>query len=544
MSLFRGKLFSRPVLGLEVGSGSVKAVWVRREEGRAEIIDAAVESRAGDERDLLPALERIARRSRHSYPEIVALFSGKDIRESASLLPPMPEKELAGHLRMNLDRAGAEEMAEPELGFSVSPVRPAGKKLAVITQAAAGPVFKRLLNQLGRADLLPSRLIFPGAAYRALLPPGPPGILVAAIGREKTVVYLFQDGELAFVRPEDRLGLDSLTAAMTAEIAVPGGTARLSPERARETWQTIGVPGEERMGETIDGLSLQEIWPLLRTWCDRLAEALRDGALFHRRQFEPGRIEAVFLTGEGAAIPGLAEYLEASGGPAVGPLPRPEYCRPAPGIFREPGEEVPGHLQGALGAALTSGKEAELLPPRDRITRRLLIPLRILWFALPAAAVFLLALGRMTEKQAVRTEIRAEALAASAAELREIRDESRRIAARERELAEREIYYRRILEYPDLWIGVLGEVARLLPETLVLNRVELARRDGEPVLALAGRFIGGAGDPLPGRTLTAFARQLGASPFFREPRNLSAGEDRDGVYRFSFSIPLKRGEGS
>ncbi len=546
MKIISHNLFSRIVLGLEIGPGAAKAVWVRREEGRREIIEAAIERPAPGESDLLPALGRIARRTRHSYPEIITCFSGQEIRESASLLPPMSAGELAAYLRINPAPAGSAGLENPELGFSVSPVRPAGNKRAVIIQAAPGPVFKRLLDQLGRSNLLPSRLIFPGAAYRNLLPPQPGGVLVAAIGRERTIVYLYQDRELAFVRREERLGLGDLFAAMTAEIAVPGGTARLKPERAEETWKTFGVPGPDRLKEEVDGLPLYEIWPLIRTWCDRLAAALRDGILFHQRQFEPGRVEAVFLTGEGGSVPGLAAYLEENCGQAVAPLPLGEECRWADEPPRNKWEPEITRIQGALGAALASGKETDLLPARDRITRRLLLPLRILWFALPAAALFLLALGRVAGREAELAETRARSLAAAASDLREIRDQGLRRADRVRELSRREIFYRRILEYPDLWIGVLREVARLLPPSLVLDRMELARRDSESVLTLSGHFPGGP-DPRsgedPGRTLTAFARELGASPFFQEPRNLAAGKDELGVYRFSFFTALRREDG-
>ncbi len=546
MKIFSHKLFARTVLGLEIGPGAVKAVWVRREEGRREIVEAAIEHPAPGESDLLPALGRIARRTRHSYPEIITFFSGKEIRENASLLPPMSARELAAYLRINPVPAGTADLESPELGFFVSPVRPAGNKRAVITQAAPGPLFKRLLDQLGRSNLLPSRLIFPGAAYRNLLPPQPGGVLVAAIGRERTMVYLYQDRELTFVRREERLGLVDLFTAMTAEIAVPGGTARLKPERAEETWKTFGVPGPDRLKEEVDGLPLYEIWPLIRTWCDRLAAALRDGTLFHNRQFEPGRVEAVFLTGEGGSVPGLAAYLEENCGQAVAPLPLGGECRWAGEPAREKWEPEITRIQGALGAALASGKETDLLPARDRITRRLLLPLRILWFALPAAALFLLALGRVAGREAELAEGRARSLAAAAADLREIRDQSLRQADRVRELSRRELFYRRILEYPDLWIGVLREVARLLPPSLVLDRMELARRDGESVLSLSGRFSWGpdrkSGED-PGRTLTAFARELGTSPFFQEPRNLAAGQDELGVYRFSFSTALLREDG-
>ena len=542
MNLFGGKLFSRPVLGLEIASRSVRAVWVRKQEGRAEIVDSAVELRGSGEEDLLPALGRIARRTRQAYPETVACFSGGEFREGASLLPPMPEKELADYLRMNVVPADAEDPAGLAIKYSASPVRPAGNKRSVITQTVPSAVLKTLLDRLGRFDLLPSRLIFPGAAYRALLPSAPSRVLLAAIGRERTTVYLYREGELAFVRREERLGLDSLIEAMTAEIAVPGGTARLKPERAEEFRRSFGVPGPERLGEKVDGLAVAEIWPLLRSWCDRLASALRDGALFYRRQFDPGRVEAVFLTGEGASTPGLAGYLEKILGLETSLLPLPEICRRSQPLNEEEKQGELSELSAALGAALSSPRETNLLSPRDRLTRRLLLPLRVLWFVLPAAALFFLAMGRLAVREREQIETRTASLSAAAADLRSIRDESRRRQAEIRRLEERENFYRRILEYPDLWIGVLGEVSRLIPDSLVLNRMELVRREGTSRLLLSGHIR--PGESHPKQTLTSFLRELGTSPFFREPRNLSAGDDDTGLYRFSFLIDLRRGEGS
>ncbi len=542
MNWFARKMFSRPVLGLEITSRLVKAVWIRKEEGRVEIVDDAVEKRGPGEEDLLPALGRIARRSRQAYPETIACFSGGEFREGASLLPPMPEKELTAYLRMNIAPGGSEDPGDFELKFSASPVRPAGNKRPVITQTFPPEVFKALLDRLGRSDLLPSRLIFPGAAYRGLLPSAPSQILLAAIGRERTNVYLYREGELAFVRREERLGLDSLIEALTAEIAVPGGTARLTPERAEEVRKNIGVPDPARLEEKVDGLTLSEIWPLLRSWCDRLAGALQDATLFYRRQFDPGRVEAVYLTGDGASTPGLASYLGKSLGAAASLLPLPETCRWSPAALRGDLEGETPELAAALGAAISSPREANLLPPRDRLTRRLLLPLRVLWFVLPAAALFFVAMGRMAGRERERLETRTAALSAADADLRLIREESRRRQARVRELEEREIFYRRILEYPDLWIGILGEVSRLIPDSLILNRMDLDRREGETLLRLAGHSRPGEEDPE--QNLTAFLRELGNSPFFREPRNLAAGEDETGLYRFSFSTVLRRGRGS
>ncbi|MEA1927495.1 MAG: pilus assembly protein PilM [Candidatus Auribacterota bacterium] len=540
-----GNSFSRMTLGLEIGSSSVKAVWVRPASGRVEIVDFAIEDLNGDTGDLSGPLDRIVRKGKAPCRRTVAVFSGMGVFEGASFLPPMPDKELAEFLRMTLLEKGSLNLSEPVIKFIISRVKPAGKKRAVITLAADSSTWKNLLEQVNRSRVCPTSLIFSPEAYESIIPPDK-NILLIDIGARMTLFYLYRDGELAFIRWEAVLGSDDLNRDMTMEIVTPGGTVHLTPEQAEDIKQKFGIPSPDRMQDEVHGIELNEIWSMLRPWCDRLAAAIKDSIIFYHQHYGPGRIKTVYLTGGGSLLPRLPEYLTENCNHKVSLLPTPDRFDWASEELREDFVRDYPRLQLAMGAALGGEDKTNLLPLKNIVSRKLLLPLRILWIVLPFFAIALGALGLITAKQVRLSTVREKQLSGVLSSRQVEAENWHRIYSKEKEVSQARQYIRRFRRYPDLWIGVFWQISRLLPDRIILDRLIMEHTGLVGFLTFEGTVIAGkrahAARKRPEQILTSFTRELRESPFFSAARNLEAGEDEAGVFRFVFTVLLQREE--
>ena len=538
--------FSRMTLGLEIGSSSVKAVWVLPASGGGEIVDFAIEELDRETGDLTGPLARIARKVKVPCRQMIAVFSGEGVYEGASLLPPMPEKEMANFLRMSLIDKGSIDFFDPVIKFIISRVKPVGKKRALMTLAADSPDWKKLLNQVKRGRISLTSLIFSGSAYENIIPPSVDNLLLVDIGARKTLFYLYRDGELAFIRREENLGANDLTFDMTMEMVTPEGVVQLKPDQAEEIKRQFGIPRHEQMGDKAGGIVLNEVWPMLRPWCDRLVTAVKDAMIFHQQHFGPDRIKVIYLTGGGALLPHLRDYLADNCGREVALLPTPDRLTWESEALRKEFARLSPRLQSALGAALENGENPNLLPLKNIISRKLLLPLRILWIILPFFAITLVALGLVIGKQVRLSTTREEQLGCVLSRRQAVVEEWRGVFSKERENFQARQFIRRAQRYPELWIGDFGEISRLLPRRIILNWLTLKHAGAEGLLTFEGMVVAGDRKDLdrdrPEQILTSFTRRLMESPFFSDARNLEAGDDESGIFRFTFTVLLQRWE--
>lgn len=236
------RLFPRRILGLEVGTSSLKAVWLRPRAGVMEIFDFEVEELSGEESERGQAFLRIAQKHKATYLWIHAVVSESELCEGASILPPMPEKELNKFLYISLAEKGSLDLPDPLIKFIISEVKPAGKKRSVITLAVSRHFWKQRLREIGHSRISLKSLNFSGVSYQNVLSGTERDVLLVDIGFQKSILYLYQARALAFVRREARLGSDEITKAMTTEIATQEGKASLHPEEAELIKHKYGIP--------------------------------------------------------------------------------------------------------------------------------------------------------------------------------------------------------------------------------------------------------------------------------------------------------------
>lgn len=539
------RLFPRLILGLEVGTSSLKAVWLRPRAGMMEVFDFAVEELSGEESEREQAFLRIAQKQRAPYLQTFVVFSEGDFYEGASILPLMPEREIEKFLYMSLIEKGGLDLPDPLLKFIVSDVKPTRKKRVVITLAVSLRLWKKRLREIGRSRLSLKALNFSGVSYQNVLPAEERDALLVDIGFQKSDLYLYQSQTLAFVRREARLGSDEVTRAMTMEIATSEGKASLHPEEAELVKRKYGIPPQKTYGHKVRGVSLFEIWSMVRPWADKLVTSIGNALVHYQQNFPPARVGKIYLTGGGAMLPNLQSYLADNLSLPVEMLPVPARLTFASEKLGQGFSRLGPRLLLALAAALDQNQRTNLLPLKNKFLNKLILPLRMLWLILPFLALVTIPLYITTTRQVQSASRTLQQKRETLVSLQEEARQWQQVRRRENDIQSAQEFVRRELRWPDLWVGVAWEISRAIPEGLVLNRLSLKHEGNKGVLHFEGRIItagqkSAAGGP-PEQVLANFTRSLVSSPFFHDVQELKGGVDEaEGDFRFKFNISLRR----
>lgn len=541
---FTKKLFSSLSVGLEIGNSSIKAVWFRPLAGGVEIVESSIVDLGEEAGGMREALAKIARSQRASFPRAAAVFTRKGIYEGASLLPPMPVKELAGFLKMTLVEKGGLNLDDPLINFFISPVKPSVKKQAAITRIVESELWQRLLGEFNRSRLSLRAVNYTGLAFESILPETERDILLVKIGSDKSIFYLFQDRKLAYVRRQDRLGGDNLTRGMTMELVTPSGKLNLSRKKAEEIKASIGIPDRKQYRETVSGITLDEIWPLMRPWTDKLINSIRDSIAQYSRNFAPGSVGRVYLTGGGAMMPGLCRHLDENISQKVELLPIPPDITFA---SKEVGKKFRSHhsrLLLALGSGRCRRGQKNLLGLKNRILSKLILPFRLLWIILPLAAITFFALGLIDTSRKNILRAKDVRVTRQLASLRNISEQLSEIKKTKTRLEQARGLITASLRYPRLWPGILWEISEAAPDNLVLGQMEMNHRHNRGIIFLAGRIEErkNGTEKNPEETLNLFIRRLLNAPFFEKVAERQLERDSaGGDFQFSFDLYLQRG---
>ncbi len=294
---------ARRVLGLDIGSHSVKAVELRQALGR-ELEVVQLRSFALD--DPAPALATELRHlfSAHDLPaqNVVVSIAGdrlstrrlsfpfKDKRKVAAAVPFEVEEQVPFDLKdyiVDWDVAG-ETATGLEVAASVVPRSEVSLLLETLAEAGISP---RVIEAEGLAlSNLATILELPGLR------------LLADVGHRKTTLALCRDGRVLATRTVPIAG-----RALTLAVGQERGLGELEAERAKIE---EGVIGNKRMAQAV-------------TVLDRLARELaRTLASFEPLQ-NGANIERAHLLGGSARLAGLDLYLGERTGLAFDRLPLP-----------------------------------------------------------------------------------------------------------------------------------------------------------------------------------------------------------------------------
>lgn len=321
---------ARRVLGLDIGSHSVKAVELRQALGRElEVVQLC----SFELDDPAPALATELRQlvSAHDLPleHVVVSVAGDRLSTRRLRFPFKDRRKIAAAVPFELEEQVPFDLAEYIVDWDVAGEHANG--LDVAACIVPRQEVSLLLETLGEAGLKPRVVEAEGLALSnlATILDLPGTRLLVDVGHRKTTLALCREGRVIATRTVPLAG-----KALTLAVAQERGLGEVEAERAK---QEEGVIGNKHTTQAVAVL-------------DRLArEVARTLASFEPLLDAGTGIERAHLLGGSAKLAGLASYLSERTGAAFERLPMP---------------------RGALGTAFVAKGDTLLFAPAMALALR------------------------------------------------------------------------------------------------------------------------------------------------------------------------------
>jgi general secretion pathway protein L len=294
---------ARRVLGLDIGSHSVKAVELRQPLGREiEVVQLC----SFELDDPAPALATELRQliAAHDLPlqHVVVSVAGDRLSTRRLSFPFKDRRKLAAAVPFEVEEQVPFDLKDYVVGWDVAGETPTGMDVAACI--VPRQEIALLLETLGDAGVTPRVIEAEGLALTnlAALFELPGTRLLADVGHRKTTLALCRDGRVLATRTVPIAG-----KALTRAIAEERGLGEVEAERAK---QEEGVIGNRRMAHAVAVL-------------DRLARELARTLTSFEPALAGAQLERAHLFGGSAKLAGLDVYLAERTGTAFDRLPLP-----------------------------------------------------------------------------------------------------------------------------------------------------------------------------------------------------------------------------
>ena len=329
------------------------------------------------------------------------------------------------------------------------------------------------------------------------------------IGAAKTSINIVKDNRLEFTR--------EITTAGNAFTAVieEGGTlegAVLDFAGAEEIKKEYGIPGEEDVEAAKGHVPLKNISFAMRPVLERLLNEINRSFEYYKSQItEEETIKQIFISGGGAGLKGLKEYLADQLDTRVELL----------SLF----EGMASDSVVATGLALGKAKEINLLPGEFRLAPVMLLQ-RHSPVILGCLAAFVL-FGIFFKMDATTTRYEEE-LTLKKAELAELQSASTGLfqleETRKRLDQQKALLPKAALEYPS-YGEILNVISRIIPGKTTLTGLSVQTKGTVKELRLKGVTFGGDSQVM--ESIVKIMEGLEKSPFFKDVRLSSSAENKE-----------------
>lgn len=293
--------------GLDIGSSSVKTVWLGRENGMVEYVSAffapsppaGVQSESPlDHQELAQFLSKCVSQARITTNNVnIALPEGQVFTKVIDM-PTLSEKELGNAIYWQAEQYIPAQLDSMVLDWSILK-RPLDtnteQKMQVLLVAASSQLVKRYQAILDIAGLAVSTVeteIL--SVVRSVTPrTNAPTSLVMHIGSLSTAVGIVQNGMMVFNYTIPLGGI-----AMTRSIAADFGFSPTQAEEYKRTYGLLDKNSSGKLGKAIEPI-LTEI----------LSEVRKSIAFYNEKYKNISPVTQILLTGGGASLPGIDLFL-------------------------------------------------------------------------------------------------------------------------------------------------------------------------------------------------------------------------------------------
>lgn len=376
------------IIGLDIGSSSIKLVQFARRADGLYLINASLEEipRAKDrppsedkspnEEEILPPLARLLKKVSVKDSRVIVGINCPRTAVRRITAPYMPMEELGECIKLDAKSYFHFPVDKSVLGFEIIGVVEDKdvKKYEVLVAVSPEDTVGKYLSILDRAGVKAASLIPVSYALQRL---------VAAtssreeelkcfvdIGITHTELVISRGKNFAFSRNIPVAGGD-FTKAMTMILASERGTTKLSLEEAEKIKREVGIPAEGEIRLVDDKISTTQILSMLRMPLEHLVNEIERCLDYYREENAGARINSIALSGRGAFLKVLSNFLSQELGVEV------KFANPLAGLNVEEGVEDyidkighPSQFAVAIGLALSGGGGINLLPSEIKKTKR------------------------------------------------------------------------------------------------------------------------------------------------------------------------------
>lgn len=295
-------LFGRQKLsaGLDIGSGFIKLVVIDHSKAEPEIVqvatsplvpDAIVEGEVMDPVLVAETVRAVVESAGLKKADIVAAVGGHDVIVKPIPMDRMSEPDAREVIRWEAEQHVPFDMENVQLDFQILDPQGTGPQMRVLLVAAKRELIENRLSLLADAGITPAVIDVDAFALHNAFEQNYPDarrglIALVNIGHETTNVNLLEHGVPILVRD------------------IPFGSRRLREALQRERGFTA-----DQAENTLQGKGADDIRSLLDERVDELAVGIERAAAFIVAQSGGEGIGRVFLSGGGAAIPGMVGAL-------------------------------------------------------------------------------------------------------------------------------------------------------------------------------------------------------------------------------------------
>ncbi|MDD5131832.1 MAG: type IV pilus assembly protein PilM [bacterium] len=367
----------QPLLGLDIGTTSIKAVVLKESVSSVAVIDYRIEEfpLSTEKKENVPleivleGLRKCLEGINFKKMKIVTVVSGQRVSVRKVLIPHMPKEELLEAIKWEAKEHIPFPVENAALDYHIiGEVTDKGaKKIELLVVAVEKFVIDQHLSLLQNVQIRPASVTVTPFALAEVLRKSDylktdEALAVVRSGADTTAINIFSGENLVFNR-EIPLGGNSLTRAMVGTLISDSGQVDLDINQAEILKKDWGIPDEKNPQQLTPEISSLQIAPLMRPILERLANEIRRSLDYYREESRGKRVSKVVLLGGNAELKGLQEFLNSALGLTV------EICHPLRNLELEMPEErkkeldqLSPRLAIAMGASLQGTKGINLLP--------------------------------------------------------------------------------------------------------------------------------------------------------------------------------------
>ena len=359
------------IVGLDIGSSSIKVAEFTRGEGGLRLVRADLrEARGADEKEILHAVRTLLKGVDINNSKFIVSINCPKTCLRTITAPNMPKAELRNGLGLTAKEYFPFPIDDSILDFEIlGEIEDKGaKKQKVLVAASPKMTVDKYLSLLKKLGIRPSSFVpVPVALERLVERSRPKKDEVNAfldIGDHLTELAIFSGRELLFCRKIPVAG-DDITKAMTGVLVSDRGKTQLSIEEAELIKRQVGIPSDSESKMIEDKISTIQILSMIRPSIEQLVSELDRCFDYYREESGGGVVDSLTLLGGGASLKGLPEFLARELGVEVklgNPLENIKLDSKkalSPDLTKAGGSI---HLAPAVGAALSLAKGINLLP--------------------------------------------------------------------------------------------------------------------------------------------------------------------------------------